>query len=97
MRVKNNQCIEENSTHSKSSPSKPYFVTRSRHALTNAVRFCSVATAVEKYCDPVQPPIDRVAFTFYGQDHVRAQNRGSRHYPHVDGLATQTEVSLVRP
>lgn len=31
-----------------------------------ASRLAAVATAEEKYRDPAQPPIDKIAFTFWG-------------------------------
>jgi hypothetical protein len=34
-------------------------------ALAKAVRFASVATAEEKYFEPVQPPMDSMGWTFW--------------------------------
>jgi len=50
-------------THSNSIPSSSYLEARLTTDLTNAVRFSAVATAVEKYWEPVQPPIDNRALT----------------------------------
>lgn len=49
-------------TYSKSTPSSSYWIARSTTVCTKVVLFSGV-TAVEKYWEPVQPPIARVAFT----------------------------------
>lgn len=54
-------------TYSKSSPSKLYFHAKSITVWTNAVLFSADPTLVEKYREPVQPPILAIAFTPYTQ------------------------------
>jgi len=52
-------------TYSKLRPSNLYFVAKSVTVLTNAVLFVADPTLVEKYREPVQPPIDTRALTPY--------------------------------
>jgi hypothetical protein len=44
-------------------PSSWYCLTNDTIACTNDVRLLALATAEEKYLDPVQPPIDRETLT----------------------------------
>jgi hypothetical protein len=52
-------------SHSKSIPSRSYFCTICRTVCTNAVRLVAELTAVEKNRDPDQPPMVRIAATFW--------------------------------
>ena len=52
-------------TYSKSIPSSWYVVVMSTTALANAVRFSAEPTAVEKYPQPVQPPMVNRALVFF--------------------------------
>jgi hypothetical protein len=74
---------DSNTTHSKSIPSRPYCDTRPRTALTNAVRFSADATAVEKYWDPVQPPMERMAWTSWNASQwvKKDENKEKRETP----------------
>lgn len=55
-------------TYSISTPSTPCWLTRATTAFTKIVLFASL-TAVEKYADPVQPPIERTTRTPYNHHH----------------------------
>ena len=67
-----NICYVVGGTYSKSTPSRLYFNAKSITVLTNAVLFSADPTLVEKYCEPVHPPIDMKALTPYGATHSGA-------------------------
>jgi hypothetical protein len=48
--------------------------------LTNAVRFLDEPTPVEKYRDPVQPPIERLAFTPYEEGSGKSAEKEGKAY-----------------
>jgi len=54
-------------THSKSRPSREFLVANSIKALAKAVRFSGVATEEEKYREPVHPPTETNALTFFDE------------------------------
>jgi hypothetical protein len=57
--------ISVRDTHSKLIPSKLYVWVKFKRVLVNAVRFSGVATAEEKNMEPVHPPREMDAVTFF--------------------------------
>ena len=55
--------INATSTYSKSMPSRLYFLARFKIACAKDALLLAVDTTLEKYMEPVQPPIERDAFT----------------------------------
>lgn len=71
-------------------------MTSATQAATNFVWFAVEPTAVEKYCEPVQPPIVRRAFTFYGA-HETLEKRDTGMYSRSDAQLERMSGVRTRP